>query len=624
MSSIVGRLVANDLKSAMISLQLIGSGSRDGVDSLTLSSLIENLRQNYESKGLSVQVIGVTKAMGDIAEETWEVLLFMVAAALLVFGIVYSYLRSFIAALAIVSCSSVAVLWNLGLLTLLGYGIDLLSILVPFLIFSIGVSHGIQMIHRIHALSVSTSSSLEACKKAVRQMLGPGTVALLSDMLGFFTIRLIPIPMVQDLALVASLGILALLLLNLLALPLLMSYSDTKQIQEGWKLEKLWIWLIGLSGRRRSWAMTACFMLAACLLYPFSQKQMIGDAQEGVPELKENSRYNQDTRFISQNYAIGVDLIQVIAETAPNGCIDAEAMEAVDRLQWMVSNHPSVLGSVSLTSIIKVANQGWNEGHYKWHALPRDPYRLGQATAVVDTSSGLYNTEASVFPISFFLEDHRAETINSVIADVEWAMKQVQTDKVTFKLAMGNVGVMAAVNQVVAEAQYPILIWIYSVILILTFCLFRDVRLVLCVLTPLAFVSLAAYAFMAYLGIGLKTSTLPVVALGVGVGVDYSIYLLSQMKSEMSKGASRYQALYHALNVTGPAILVTGITLSGAILTWTLSGLQFQVDMGILFSFMLMGNMLASLTMVPSLMGVLYPTFRGSCHIFVNFLKWRT
>ncbi len=161
---------------------------------------------------------------------------------------------------------------------------------------------------------------------------------------------------------------------------------------------------------------------------------------------------------------------------------------------------------------------------------------------------------------------------------------------------------MAATNEAVSAAQFPMLMWVFAAIIVLCLVTFRSVQATLCIVIPLALVSILAYALMALLEIGLKVSTLPVVALGVGIGVDYGIYIYSRFRSFLREGpvASR-RPTANTLTITGNGVLFTGITLGVGVATWIFSPLKFQADMGILLTFMFLVNMLGAIILLPAL-----------------------
>ena len=262
-------------------------------------------------------------------------------------------------------------------------------------------------------------------------------------------------------------------------------------------------------------------------------KTPIGDTQAGVPELRADSRYNRDSNLISSRFSVGTDIINVIVETKPDGCIDFRIIDAIDRFAWHMANVEGVRDVMSLAGVSKVVSAGWSEGSLKWRNLPHDERQLVQAQNYIETSTGLLNRDCSVMPVMLFLSDHRAETIERVVAAVKEYRAKTPTADVTYRLATGNVGVMAAQNEEVKAKEFVILGWVFAAVTIMCLVNFRSVVGTIMVIVPLALVSILVYAVMAFVGIGLKVNTLPMVALGAGIGVDYGIYLFSRMQEHL-------------------------------------------------------------------------------------------
>jgi hypothetical protein len=291
----------------------------------------------------------------------------------------------------------------------------------------------------------------------------------------------------------------------------------------------------------------------------------------------------------------------VIGETIPQGCIDYHVMAEIDDFEWRMRNVPGVHSVVGLPDLAKRINGGWNEGSMKWWVLPRNKDMLVQTVARVPNSTGLLNSDCSILPITLFISDHKATTIARVVKAVKEFENKSVSRNLTFRIGTGNVSVMAATNEVVNAAQYPILAYVFAAVTVLCLLTFRSVTAALCIVLPLALVSLLTYALMAVLGIGLKVSTLPIVALGAGIGVDYGIYIYSRLRSILATGEPLAKAYEHTLRIAGSGVVFTAITLAAGVATWIFAPLQFQADMGILLTFMFLLNMLGAIFLLPAL-----------------------
>ena len=628
-AGIVGRLVANDFSGAIISAQLLDVNPATGepLNYIKVAAqLEEKIRQRFsddvdvvvEPSPVDVHMIGFAKVIGDIAHGATRVVLFFAVAFVITAFFLYLYSSSFRLTAIVLACSLVAVIWQLGLLTLLGFGIDPMGILVPFLVFAIAVSHGVQMITAVRSEIIEFApDALTAARRGCRNLILPGVVALLSDTVGFITILLIEIRVIREMAITASLGVATIILTNLVLLPVVVSYMKVTPEYR----QKLYLRMTHTAGIWRRVARVAqrkpatiivstCLLLAAFGAWQ-AREIKIGDLHRGVPELRADSRYNIDSEIISDKFSIGVDILSVIVETIDQGCTDYEVMNTIDRFEWHMRNVPGVQSEVALPGIAKVINSGWNEGGLEWRVLPRNQSVLVQSVAYVPTATGLLNENCDVMPVMMFTADHKAETIERIVDEVKAFNEEFGSEEVQFKLATGNVGVMAATNEAVSAAQFPMLLYVFSAIIVLCLLGFRSWRGTLCVVLPLALVSLLAYALMTLLEIGLKVSTLPVVALGVGIGVDYGIYIYSRLSGFRAAGKSLPQAYHETLSVTGNGVLFTGITLAVGVATWIFSPLKFQADMGILLTFMFLVNMLGAILVLPALAHFLVPDKKG-------------
>jgi uncharacterized protein len=302
-----------------------------------------------------------------------------------------------------------------------------------------------------------------------------------------------------------------------------------------------------------------------------------------------------------------VDVLKVIAEADSEACVRYEVMEVIDRFAWHMQNVPGVRSVTSLPQLAKLVSSGWNEGSLKWRILPRNQYSLVQAINPVPSSFGLQNADCSAMPVLIFTTDHTAETISGIVKAVKQFREDNRDAPVQFALASGNVGVMAATNEVVKAQEKLIVFWVYVAIITFVWLSFRTTISVLCIILPLALTSLMAYAFMATIGVGLKVATLPVVALGAGIGVDDGIYLFSVLGDKLKQGWPLRKAWFRTLQTTGKACIFTSVALSVSVSTWLFSGLQFQADMGLLLLFMFVVNLLGAIVMLPALAHFLVP-----------------
>jgi len=239
-----------------------------------------------------------------------------------------------------------------------------------------------------------------------------------------------------------------------------------------------------------------------------------------------------------------------------------------------------------------------NEGSLKWETLSRNQDILNNSIARAD---GLYNADCSVAPVLVFLNDHKAATLERAVKVAEDFAKANSSENLQFIMAAGNAGIEAATNEVIADSETTMLLAVYAAVGMMCLLTFRSVAATLCVMLPLVLTSVLGNALMAYMGIGVKVATLPVIALGVGIGVDYGIYIYSRLETYLRQGLSLQEAYYETLKSTGKAVLFTGVCLAIGVATWIFSAIKFQADMGLMLTFMFLWNMFGAIWLLPAL-----------------------
>src|SRR5690606_11152473 len=611
----VGRLVANDFRSSIVDVPLLETFAdpEDQSRLLTLDyrafshALEEKIRDKYQAldPNVEIHIVGFAKKVGDLIDGLVAVVMFFGVAFLITMVLLYLFTHCTRSTAAVLITTLIAVIWQLGLMNLAGFGIDPYSMLVPFLIFAIGISHGVQKINGIAQQSSGTDSPLMAAPLTFRQLFLPGMIAILADAVGFITLLVMDIGVIHELAIGASIGVAVIVFTNLILLPVAISYLGiSKKAVERSKRD---------AGREHPfWRMLAyvahptvapiVVVLAlaggvGCFFYQKAHLQ-VGDLDQGAPELRLDSRYNLDNDFIINNYSTSSDVLVVMVKTPNEGCSSHQTLSAMDQLMWRMENTEGVQSAISMVSVSKQVIKGMNEGSLKWETLSRNPDILNNSIARAD---GLYNADCSLAPLLVFLEDHKAETLKRAVAAVQAFADENNRDDLEFLLAAGNAGIEAATNEVISSSELLMLSLVYIWVAVMCMITFRSIPATICIVMPLILTSVLGNALMAFLGIGMKVATLPVIALGVGIGVDYGIYIYSRLESFLRAGLPLQEAYYQTLRSTGKAVLFTGLCLAVGVATWIFSAIKFQADMGLMLTFMFVVNMIGAMLLLPAL-----------------------
>ncbi|GGY23751.1 efflux RND transporter permease subunit [Paludibacterium paludis] len=604
----IGSLVAADGSAALISAQVAAHDAAGRpVDLLALGqSLEKDIRQRFETPGVTIRLIGFTSEMSEIARQARNVAGFFLLAGLFTTLAVYLYAKSWRLTLLTIFCSAVSVVWQLGALRLAGYGLDPLAMLIPFLVFSIGVSHGVQQVNVLCRQIAAGHSAGDAARSAFRTLLVPGTLALATALTGFVTLLLVPIDMIRELAVTAGIGVGFKIISNLFLLPVLASYlrfdaRQARRIEEARLRHSRWLDRLSWVARPRNARLTVALVaVAGILCHIASLDRQVGDVRPGTPQLRADSRYNLDAAFIAGHFNLGLDILTVIAEGPRDACTRHDVMTYLDRLGWRIRNVPGVVSVASAATLAKEANAGWNEGYPGWTALPVSAKALANDVDGAQTLA-LANADCTALPLQINLADHRAATIDRVVAAIRHDTRAETLPGITIRLASGSVGVIAAINDVLERSEGPMLMYVYAVIVLLVLAVYRDWRAALACCLPLTIATQMGYALMQALSIGLTVATLPVMVLATGIGVDYAFYIYNRLMAHLGRGHVVTDAFALALKETGNATIFTALTLAIGVSTWVFSGLKFQADMGLLLAFMFLANMVMAMTALPAL-----------------------
>lgn len=617
-SDLYGDLVALDETASIVLLQLQEAGAGDGDISSTANLALEvadimeqKIRAPFSDDQTDVMIIGFPKFIGDIAAGAVIAVAFFGLAFLLTGIAVFMYVRSFTLSALAIGSSLVSVVWQFGVLAMIGYALDPLAILVPFLVYAIGVSHGMQQVNLIATQISKGQDGMSAARATFRRLLVPGSMALVTDLVGFVTLYLIPVGVVRDIAIIATIGVALKIITNLVMLPLIASYipRDEKQvrlfIRARGQRERVMSIIAKVARPRPAVIVVGLVFVSLAAAYLVSRERHVGDLTPGASELRADSKYNLDTAYIASALSVPTDVLIIILETPRDGCIDPEIMNYVDRFSLYMKSVPSVVSVDSLPFAARYFQSIGAEGNLKWRELPPTPSQLIGATSAVPKTTGLLNDACTILPVIAYMEDHKATSIKKVVAAIEAYEEINPNPDVNIRLGMGGVGIIAATNEVIEESEAPLILYVFATIIILVFLAYADWRAVICCCMPLLLAMFLGYVFMVMLGIGLKVTTLPVLVLGTGIGVDYAFYLYSQIKYYQKEGLGIAEAYEGALHSTGMAVVYTAIMLAVGVATWILSPLKFQADMGALLAFMFLMNMVAAIIGLPAFAAVL-------------------
>lgn len=608
----IGTYVARDMKSSLIEVPLLDINPETGkpLDYREFGIHLKNIISKHETDDVKIHVVGFAKLINDLIDGLYEVMRYFAISVVIAAACVFGYTRCIRSTLMLVFSALLGVVWLLGLLQIFGYNLNPYSILVPFLIFAVGLSHGAQRMNGIMQDVGRGTHPYVAARYTFRRLLVAGMTALMTNIVGFAVLAIIDIPVIREIAVTTSIGVSVLIFTKLMLIPVLLSYTGVSKKAAKRSLhdteDRLYRrttrWMASLTEPSRAKLVLAVFVVVTVVAGLVGRDVYFGDLDPGAPELRADSRYNRDSAYITANYGLSSDQFVVMMKSPT--CTSYASLTEMDRLGSTLRETEGVQHTFSAVDGVRTMSSGYFEASAKWMSIPRNESTRGFAItsfSIYRPDMGNYSTCSHAVPLIAYLTDHKADTLTRLINTVEQFAAGHDNDERQFLLAAGSAGIEATTNIVVRKSFWTMHFVLYGVVVVLCFITFRSWRAVLVALIPLCITSLLCEALMVLLGIGIKVATLPVIAVGVGVGVDYALYLLSVQLALQRQGVPLKEAYIQSLDFTGRIVALVGVTMAAGVITWAWSPIKFQADMGILLTFMFLWNLLGALLLIPAL-----------------------
>jgi len=585
---------------------------------------LERLRKETEDENTVLSIVGHPIHLGIVANMVAMMNYIMAGTALLMPVILFIVFRSVWAMVMVPLSGVVSGIWGLGLMVLLGYRIDPLIFVLPFLVSIMAFRHSLQLYNRYYEEFEKTGDKLEAVRIIIEKMFMPGLTSIVTDAFGIAIIGITPVPLLQKMAAVCAFWSIATVILGLIMTPILLSYIPIskkflaqieRQRQKDAEHRGLtnrfaeWLgpWLIG----RGRYCVIGIVLVILGFSWYWSERLIIGDAQVGSNLLWPNSRYNIDSVRINRNQPLINPMSVVIAGDAKDAVQEIKVLKDLENFTKYMMRNSGAVYIQNLLNYIKTIGQKIHEDDPCWKTIPGSEAMTNYFFYVASTTGDpgdmdrFIDYEDRTTNIIIFFKDKTGPTIQRAIAAAkEYVEKKADLgDVAQYAMAGGVIGVEAAINECVAEKQLQtLLIALFGVFVFCTIN-FRSFKAGLILVIPLALSNFMAFAYMAISEIGLTISTLPVSAVGIGLGVDFGIYLLARYEEEKksSSSVSVEDALIRTIQTYSKSIITIAVTLCLGLLVWLLSGLKFQAQMGLMLAIILFLNCLGAVFLVPVL-----------------------
>lgn len=523
--------------------------------------------------------------------------------------------------------ASMATIWGLGAVTLLGYHLDPATILAPFFILSLGISHSVQFIKRYYeAMKTNALDKKKAAQETLSHLFVPALVALLTDGIGFISLFIVPLAMIKSMALVSGIGVLSIFFTTVTFLPPIFSYLPKPKLLEVEREERPNI-LDGFLTRiafliyrpTSRWITFGIFLLLAVIGLTGASRLVVGDNEPGSATLYPDSPYNKAERVINSNF-MGTNPYFIMVEgKEEEALINSGVLKEMESLQsYLRENIPEAGYTLSLADYIKGLNMVMFAGSPHYFKIPGKDGTIAEYLFLYSISGFPGDFDPVVSPnfqyanIKVDFKDHKSDTIKKALFYTrEWIEKFHRVSSVDYLYAGGVMGTLGAVNEIIEETLPISILQVAFLVFICVAIAYGSIVGGLLLLIPLLFNVLFVFGIMGLSGISLTIETLPVAALSIGRGVDYSIYVATRIREEIrsNQGKTLEEAILSALKTSGKAVFFTGATIAVGALTWVFSDIRLQARLGLALGCLTCLNVVGSLVLLPLFLRMFNPAF---------------
>lgn len=617
-ANVYGLLVSPDMKAALIK----GTLNEGQLDYGKVFEELQAIRAEEAAPGVKIHATGHPVLVGWVDSYSGDILLIFFYTILIVLAILVVYTRRLYGILLPLLGMILTSIWGVGFMGVFGYNLDPLMLVVPFLISARAMSHGIQKLERYFLELSRTGEKVSAARNTFNALFRPGALAIVADASALYLIGLGSVPINDKMAIYASFWAVCMVVTVLIVIPMLLAeLPRPREVAVKHTLARSvfprFAQVVGTPQRSRA-VLIACLVIACCATY-FTSWVQIGEPEPGSPLLYRDHDFNVSSTAINDRFPGAEELFIIARADEAGGLKKPEIIKALADFQNHMMLDPKLGGVKGVNNLLTQVNQMTRNNDPRWAVVPTIERNIGGLLFMfmmsAPTQGALLeyiDTDDRLANMVFYYKDHTGETIRRAIHMAkEWiATTGQQVQGLHIDLAGGPVGVTAAINEEAFETNVIVVPAVLALILGFTLWFYGSFHSGFMMLISMSFATTLTYACMGLLKMGLNVNTVPMIAVGIGLGVDYAIYMMDRIKEEMHVAKDVQDAIRRAVSTTGVAIALTATTLVGGIIMWVfISELRFQADAARLLIIMLVMNMASAMFLVPAWVNIFKPKF---------------
>ena len=625
--AVYGRLVSVDGKSALFTAGFL----EQSLNYPLIFEQLQRLRRELEDENTTLYITGPPMLYGWIYylyQHSFGV--FRASSTLICFAItivvffllLIAYFRRLVGVIAPMTGAGISAIWGIGFAGIAGYDFDPLILIVHLLVTARAISHSVQMTERFLEEYEETGDKKYAATKAMGDLFIPGMISVVTDAMGIYVVSLASIPILHRLAFFNTAWGMSIIFSVLILTPIIISYLPPPRKRDRYVFKPVARYLQVMArlstGRTSRWVIVGIAIILFIGSWNYSKRLTFGDTRPGSPLLWPEHDYNASSRAINSRFAGVNHLYLIFTGNRPDIIKEPYVLRTMDRMGRYLVESPAAGGAVSIADMAKSINKMYHYEDPKWGMIPTSAQATGgfffmyeNGSPIPQVLSNYLDVKSQEANLAVFYKDTRRTTIEEAIDRTKEFIQDNPIKDVTYRVAAGLIGILKATNDEIEWAAWWNTVLVFSMVFYCVFVSYFSPVASFLIMSPLGLANLVCLCYMVFANIGMNINTLPVAAIGVGIGVDYAVYIVDRMKKEYKNvGGDMDAALKKAITTTGMAVTFTVACLVGGIIFWyPLSSIRFQSEMSLLLALVMFLNGISAVTLVPALFSIIKPRF---------------
>jgi predicted RND superfamily exporter protein len=617
---VMNKYVSEDGKAALV----LAGFNEDRLDYREIQREITRIRSEIEDDNTKVYVAGEPALKGWVWFFTGELFLIFSFTGIMVFLALIIYFRRAYGVLVPLIGAAIQTVWGLGWVGWWGFNLDPLILVIPLLITARSISHAVQMVERYFEALEEIKDQQKASYTCLQDLFLPGVTGVISDAGGILVLSVATIPLIEKLAYYGSFWAFANIFCITHTMPIFLSYfptpKETKHFVPRWMeatLDKVgqlatgpvsrWV-ILGVA------SVTIVFGVRTAITVP------IGEQEAGSPLLWQNAHYNVSARTINERFAGANQLVIYMEGEREHILKEPYVLATIEDMRRYMLEQDEAGDSRELYTLARGLNRLYHYNDPRWQVIPPDLAMTGNLIFVYEASAPISGVILEYTDLVYkngqfvvFYKDVKGDTVREAIARAKKFMAEHPIEGVTLRLAGGFIGTTAALNEEIDRSEKQAALLVIITVFTLVLLSYGSLVAAVMVMAALIAAGVASYMYVSFMGIGININSLPVTAVGMGIGVDYILYVVDRVRREIPRaGGNRRQGIKRTISTTGMAVTFTATTMIAGVIPWYfLSSLRFSAEMALLLAILLVTHWLSALTMVPAMIAVFKPKFAG-------------